>query len=45
MQSSGDMTFDNVNTWQIKSVLSQHSRLESQNLVGIHMRTKLLYVT
>lgn len=41
MQPLGGMAFDHVITWQIKNVISKIlRRLQSRNLVGIHMRIK-----
>ena len=41
MQLLGDMTFDHVNTWQIKNIISQLlQRLQSPNFVGTHMKVK-----
>ena len=41
MQPLGDMTFDHVNTWQIKNIISQLlQRLQSPNFVGTHMKGK-----
>ena len=41
MQPLGDMTFDHVITWQIKSIISQFlQRLQLPDSVGTHVRTK-----
>ena len=41
MQPLGDMKFNHVFTWENKNIISQLlQRLQSPNLVEIHMRTK-----